>query len=279
MNIVIIGAKGMLGSMLGNVFAQYKPLLLDKEEIDITNEQNVRKVLREENATVIINAAAYTNVDAAEEQKEAAFLVNETGVKNLGSVAKELSATLVHFSTDYVFPGTSEDGYSETDSPGPAVNEYGNSKLAGERALKESGCNFYLVRTAWLYGSNGKNFVDTMLQLAQTKKNLSVVEDQVGSPTFTKDVALYIKTLIEEHYPFGIYHAVNSGKASWFEFAQKIFEYMRSLAVVVKPVSSAEFPRPAKRPAFSILQNTKGPQMRAWQEALREYLTFNNSML
>lgn len=273
MNIVIIGAKGMLGSMLGTVFAEYSPMLLDKEEIDITNEQNVREVLRSANATHIINAAAYTNVDAAEEQKEAAFLVNETGVKNLAMVAKELSATLVHMSTDYVFPGTSEDGYSETDSPGPSVNEYGNSKLAGERALKESGCNFYLVRTAWLYGPNGKNFVDTMLQLAQTKKNLSVVEDQVGSPTFTKDVALYIKTLILEQYPFGIYHAVNSGNASWFEFAQKIFEYMQNMPVVVKPVSSLEFPRPAKRPAFSILHNTKGPQMRLWQDALREYLT------
>ncbi|MDA1169198.1 MAG: dTDP-4-dehydrorhamnose reductase [bacterium] len=273
MILVIVGSKGMLGSMLGSVFAEYKPLLLDRDEIDITNSDSVRAVLRAANATHVINAAAYTNVDDAETHKEDAFLVNEMGVKNLSEVAKELSATLIHFSTDYVFPGTSVDGYSETDSPGPAVNEYGNSKLAGERALKESGCNFYLVRTAWLYGPNGKNFVDTMLQLAQTKKNLSVVEDQVGSPTFTKDVATYIKTLIIEQYPFGIYHAVNSGKASWFEFAQKIFEYMQNMPVIVKPVSSAEFPRIAKRPAFSILQNTKGPQVRVWQEALREYLT------
>jgi dTDP-4-dehydrorhamnose reductase len=273
MNLVIVGAKGMLGSMLAQVFGEHKPLLLDKEEIDITDEHSVREVLRSANATVIINAAAYTNVDAAQENKEASFAVNETGVKNLATVAKELSATLVHFSTDYVFPGTNPEGYSENDSPGPAVNEYGNSKLAGERALKESGCNFYLVRTAWLYGPNGKNFVDTMLQLAQSNKNLNIVEDQVGSPTFTKDVALYVKTLLEEQYQFGIYHAVNNGKASWFEFAQKIFEYTSNLAVVVKPVSSAEFPRPARRPAYSILHNTKGPQMRAWQDALREYLT------
>lgn len=273
MNIVIIGAKGMLGSMLATVFAEYNPKLLDKEEIDITNEQNVREVLRPANATVIINAAAYTNVDAAEEHKEAAFLVNETGVKNLATVTKELSATLVHMSTDYVFPGVSVDGYSETDSPGPAVNEYGNSKLAGERALKESGCNFYLVRTAWLYGPNGKNFADTMLKIAEKNKNIQVVEDQIGCPTYTKDVALYVKTLLEEQYPFGIYHAVNSGNASWFAFAQKIFEYKENLPVVVKPVFSSEFPRPAKRPAFSILKNTKGPSMRPWQEALREYLT------
>ncbi|HLC48833.1 MAG TPA: dTDP-4-dehydrorhamnose reductase [Candidatus Andersenbacteria bacterium] len=273
MNLVIVGAKGMLGSMLSTVFSEYKPLLVDRDEIDITNIDSVRSVLREANATLIINAAAYTNVDDAETHTEDAFLVNETGVKNLAEVAKELSATLVHFSTDYVFPGTNSDGYLETDSPGPAVNQYGNSKLAGERALKESGCNFYLIRTAWLYGSNGKNFVDTMLKLAETKKNLQVVEDQVGCPTYTKDVAMYVKVLLDEKYPFGIYHAVNSGKASWFAFAQKIFEYKDNLPVVVKPVSSSQFPRPAKRPAYSILKNTKGPGIRAWQEALREYLT------
>lgn len=273
MNIVIVGAKGMLGSMLGEVFREYKPLLVDRDEIDITNEQSVRQVLRDANATLVINAAAYTNVDAAEvDHKEDAFAVNETGVKNLALVARELSATLVHFSTDYVFPGTNPDGYSESDSPGPAVNIYGNSKLAGERALKESGCNFYLIRTAWLYGPNGKNFVDTMIALGQKEKTLNVVHDQYGCPTFTKDLAEYAKTLIEEAYPFGIYHGTNSNSASWFELAQKIFEYTQNLAVVVKPVPSTDFPRPAKRPAYSILKNTKGPAMRPWQDALAEYV-------
>lgn len=272
MSFVIVGAKGMLGSMLSQVFADKKPILLDREEIDITNEASVRKALHDVGATVVINAAAYTNVDAAEEDRENAFLVNEGGVKNLGVVCRELSTTLIHFSTDYVFPGTKANGYIETDAPGPAVNVYGQSKLAGERALKESGCNFYLVRTAWLYGPNGKNFVDTMLTLAQTKDRLTVVSDQRGCPTYTKDLALYVRTLLEGAYPFGIYHAVNAGNASWFEFAQKIFEYTPTMAIVVKPVSSAEFPRPAKRPAYSILQNTKGPHMRAWQEALLEYI-------
>jgi dTDP-4-dehydrorhamnose reductase len=273
MNLVIVGAKGMLGSMLGQVFAQYSPLLIDREEIDITNEQSVRQVLRDAHATMIINAAAYTNVDAAEvDHKEDAFLINETGVKNLGLVARELSATLVHFSTDYVFPGTNPDGYSESDSPGPAVNVYGNSKMAGERALKESGCNFYLVRTAWLYGPHGKNFVDTMIALGQKEKTLQIVQDQYGCPTYTKDLAEYVKTLIEETYAFGIYHGTNSGSASWFEFAEKIFEYTQNLAVVVKPVPSTDFPRPAKRPTYSILKNTKGPTMRPWQDALAEYV-------
>ncbi len=272
MNLAIVGAKGMLGSMLAQVFLDKKPVLLDKEEIDITDESSVRKVLRDANATHVINAAAFTNVDAAEEYKEAAFLVNETGVKNLGIVCRELSATLVHFSTDYVFPGTNQNGYAETDSPGPAVNIYGQSKLAGERALKESGCNFYLVRTAWLYGPNGGNFVDTMLGLAKTKKQLQVVHDQRGCPTYTKDLAEYVRTLVEGAYPYGIYHGVNTGNASWFEFAQKIFEYTPNLAIVVKPVPSSEFPRPAKRPEYSILQNTKGPHMRPWADALLEYV-------
>lgn len=272
MSFVIVGAKGMLGSMLSVVFADKQPILLDKDEIDITNEGSVRQVLRDVAASVVINAAAYTNVDAAEKHRDDAFFINETGVKNLAMVCRELSATLVHFSTDYVFPGTKEEGYTESDSPGPAINVYGQSKLAGERALKESGCNFYLVRTAWLYGPNGKNFIDTMLQLAQKQDHLQVVSDQRGCPTYTKDVAQYVRTLLEEAYPFGIYHGVNTGNASWFELAQKIFEYTPNMAIVVKPVSSAEFPRPAKRPMYSILQNTKGPAMRTWQDALAEYV-------
>lgn len=272
MSFVIIGAKGMLGSMLAQVFANKQPLLLDKDEIDITNEQSVRTVLHGAKATIVINAAAYTNVDTAETDSETAFMVNETGVKNLATVCRDLSATLVHFSTDYVFPGTNENGYNESDSPGPAINVYGQSKLAGERALKESGCNFYTIRTAWLYGPNGKNFVDTMLGLAQKQGHLKVVSDQRGCPTYTKDLAEYVEALLDGDYVFGIYHGVNTGNASWFEFAQKIFEYSPGLAVVVKPVSSSEFPRPAKRPAFSILQNTKGPAMRPWQEALAEYI-------
>lgn len=274
MNIVIIGAKGMLGSMLASVFSDKKPTLLDREEIDITNAQSVRDVLMPIQPDVIINAAAYTNVDAAEDSEHAkdAFLVNEIGVKNLADVANIMSATLVHFSTDYVFPGNQADGYSEADSPGPAINVYGQSKLAGERALVESGCNFYLVRTAWLYGPNGKNFVDTMIELGKTKKHLNVVNDQFGNPTFTKDLAQFVRSLIEENLPFGIYHGVNTGSASWFEFAQMIFTVVSGMQVDVKPVSSSEFPRPAKRPHYSILKHTKGPEFREWKDALKEYL-------
>lgn len=275
MKIVIIGAKGMLGSMLSTVFSDYAPTLLDRDEIDIANADNVREVLLPLQPDVIINAAAYTNVDVAEttpEDAANAFLVNETGVKNLADMAKIMGATLVHFSTDYVFPGTEQSGYTENDSPGPAVNIYGQSKLAGERALKESGCNFYLIRTAWLYGPNGKNFVDTMLMLAKNNKQIQVVDDQTGCPTYTKDLSLFVKTLLEERYAYGIYHGVNAEQASWFEFAKAIFTTVPGMQVDVKPVPSSEFPRPAKRPTFSVLQNTKGPAMRSWKEALADYL-------
>lgn len=271
MNIVIIGAKGMLGSMLKDVFEDHEPLVWDKEDIDITNIDQVREKLQTVQPDVVINAAAYTDVDGAEVNREIAFLVNDTGVRNLATVAKEVDAKLVHYSTDYVFPGASKYGYRENDPPGPAVNVYGESKLAGERALVEIKPFFYLVRTAWLYGSHGKNFVETMLSLAQTKKELQVVSDQHGCPTFTKDVAQFTRTLVDEDYSSGIYHAVNGGMTTWFDFAKAIFEYAR-VHVDVQPTTSDAFVRPAKRPSYSILLNTQGPSMRSWQDALREYI-------
>ncbi len=266
----IIGAKGMLGTMLSQIFADQNPILLDRDEIDITDETSVRSKLIEIKPTVIINAAAYTNVDGAETDKETAFQVNEKGIENLANVARELGATVVHYSTDYVFPGDKEEGYTEEDESSGPLNVYGESKLAGEKALQHAP-NHYLIRTAWLYGPNGKNFVTTMLGLAKEKDSLSVVNDQIGSPTFTKDLAQYTRTLLEEEYPFGTYHGVNDGRTSWYEFAKKIFE-IADVNIEVKPVTSAEFVRPAKRPSFSILQNTKGPKMRSWTEALQEYI-------
>lgn len=271
MKYLIIGSKGMLGSMLSRVFNDLQPVCWDREEIDITDFESTREAVASLQPSVIINAAAYTDVDGAEEHRDVAFAVNETGVRNLAMAAKQVDATLVHYSTDYVFPGTQEQGYTETDSPGPAVNVYGESKLAGERALAEVKPHYYLIRTAWLYGPYGKNFVETMLTLAKKHDHLNVVEDQWGSPTFTKDVAQFTRMLIEEERSFGIYHAVNSGIASWFQFAQKIFEHT-DYGVVVKPTTSAEFPRPAKRPTYSVLKNTHGPDMRSWEEALGEYM-------
>ncbi len=261
----------MLGGALREVFTDSEVTASDRKELDITDIAMVREKISALKPDVIINAAAYTDVDKAEVERELAFAVNAAGVKNLAEVAKEVGATLVHYSTDYVFPGDREAGYNEGDELGPAVNVYGESKLAGEVALRDSGCRFYLIRTAWLYGVGGKNFVTTMLKLGKERSELGVVNDQHGSPTYTVDVARYTKELLEKGFLLGVYHATNSGVTTWYEFAREIFA-VAGLAVVVKPVPSSEYRRPAKRPPWSGLLNTKGPKMRRWQEALREYL-------
>lgn len=269
--ILIVGGQGMLGQALCAAFSDYDVTAWDRAELDITSEVATREKISALRPEVIINAAAYTNVDGAETDRAAAFLVNADGVKNVAAAAKKIRAKVVHYSTDYVFPGDSEAGYSEDASTGPPVNVYGESKLAGEQALQNSGCDYYLIRTAWLYGSGGKNFVDTMLKLGSEKKEVRVVNDQHGSPTHTQDLARYTKELLEKNFPSGVYHGTNVGVTTWFEFAREIFA-AASLAMTVTPVSSAEFSRPAKRPPWSVLLNTKGPAMRPWQEALRDYI-------
>lgn len=268
---MITGAKGMLGSRLCQIFSDLQPVCLDVDELDITSLAQVREKLTQLKPDVIINSAAYTNVDGAETNKQDAFLVNEQGPKNLADVAKEIGVTLVHYSTDYVFAGENEDGYAEDDVPGPAVNVYGESKLAGEKAVQTSGANYYILRTAWLYGSNGKNFVDTMLKLADGRPELNVVNDQHGSPTFTKDVALATRYILEQKMPFGIYHAVNEGSTTWYGFAQEIFRLAKK-DIKVNPIPAKQYPLPAKRPAWSMLKNTKNIPMRSWQEALADYI-------
>lgn len=265
----------MLGGMLQQVFGDAKIIALDREELDITDEAQVRERIVAEKPEVIINAAAWTDVDGAEDpvKREACFAVNEAAVRYIAQAVKDMNALVVHYSTDYVFPGDAKTGYAEDDPPGPAVNAYGESKLAGERALKESGARFYLIRTAWLYGPGGKNFVDTMLKLGREKNSLSVVNDQHGNPTFTKDVAMATKEILEhqEKYPRGIYHTVNFGETTWFDFAKKIFE-IAGMSVEVEATTSDRFVRPAKRPTYSILKNTRGPKLRHWEDALRDYL-------
>lgn len=267
----------MLGSDLAKEFAGHDLTAWDAEEIDITKKDEVLEKVLELKPELIINAAAYTNVDGAEEERAQAFEVNEAGAAHLAAAAKELDATIVHYSTDYVFSGEKEEGYGEDDAPEKPVNAYGESKLAGEQALQASGAKFYLVRTAWLYGSaaeptSHKNFVATMLKLASDRDELNVVDDQHGGPTFTKDLAQYTKKLVEENYELGIYHATGLGVTTWCGFAKKIFE-LAETGTKVNPIASQEFPTPAKRPQWSVLLNKKGPQMRAWEEALAEYVS------
>src|SRR3989338_1298689 len=279
MRIVILGAKGMLGGALQKEFIRLGEVTaLDSEEIDIIDEDMVRKTIFGLKPNLVINAAAYTNVDGAENNRAVALAVNADGVGNVARAVKDLGAILIHYSTDYVFAGTNQKGYREDDLPGPAVNCYGETKLAGERLLKEISPNFYLIRTAWLYGVGGRNFVDTMIKLGEKiiraeegKREIRVVNDQWGSPTYTVDLAEATRKIVEDKLALGIYHLVNEGVTNWSSLAEEIFNSLK-WGVSVIPVPSTESSRPAKRPTWSVLLNEKGPQLRSWQNALADYL-------
>ncbi len=261
----------MLGSDLADVMSsKYEITALGHSELDITNRDEVFDVIGKLKPDVIINAAAYTNVDAAEDDPEAAFLLNGEAVKYLSEAANEVDAILVHFSTDYVFPGNKDGEYEEDDFTGP-INVYGESKLRGEHNLLNTCKKPYLVRTSWLYGKNGRNFVETMVNLGRKHDKITVVNDQFGKPTFTPDLAEAVLDLLSDEAPFGVYHLANEGALSWFDFAKEIFEITDS-SVNVSPVTSFEYKRPAKRPKNSMLKNTKRPKLRPVKEALKSYL-------
>lgn len=262
----------MLGRELVEIFGKSHELALwDRDEIDIADKADVEKKITDLNPDAIINAAAYTAVDDAETNNEIAYKVNGYALGYISKVCKELNSLLVHFSTDYVFSGSGEQGYKEDDVASSPMNEYGKSKLLGEKMITDINPKFYLVRTAWLFGKSGKNFVETMIKLASEKGGVKVVNDQIGSPTYAKDLAMAVKDLIEKKKPYGIYHITNSGYCSWFEFATEIFR-QAGMKVNITPVASDHFPTPAKRPRYSVLLNTKLPELRPWKEALRDYL-------
>ncbi len=270
--ILVVGANGMLGHDLMEVLGG-DVRGLDLPDMDITSLESTLRVVRTLKPRVIINAAAYTDVDGCETNRELAMQVNGEGVGHLAMAAREIDALLVHVSTDYVFDGSKGTPYEEDDLTGP-VSVYGDSKLAGELNAPFAG-EYLIVRTQWLYGLHGKNFVETMLRLAGEKTELSVVDDQIGSPTWSHDLALAIKALIDNGCR-GIYHAANSGYCSWNEFARAIFAET-GMNVAVKPMTTAELNRPARRPLYSTLDCSKLvhdadflPQ--PWREALKGYL-------
>lgn len=299
--IVILGAKGMLGRDLRKVFADESPYVLDKEELDITNRDAVFCCLERLKPDVVINAAAYTDVDGCETNRELAMKVNGAAPGYLACVAKNIGAILVHYSTDYVFSGEKAEGYSEDDRPGSPVNFYGETKLVGENAIRDAGGNYYIIRTSWLFGLNGKNFVETILRhdqdKSQKKKELKVVNDQHGKPTFSLDLAKKTKEILSGSYDFGTYHTTNEPATTWYDFARAIIDKRNIIGKknqkntsrriqklddrlnFVYACSSLEFPRPAKRPAFSILLNTKLPPLRPWREALEEYLKARSGII
>ncbi len=277
MRILIPGANGMLGHALTAVLSkQHKLIGLDLPDLDITDLSAVRSAISTHHPDLLINAAAYTDVDGCESNSDLAFSVNAMGPHNLALVCKELDIPLVHISTDYIFDGKSPVPYKESDKPNPQ-SIYGESKLQGEQYVRELTDKHYIIRTSWLYGEHGKNFVATMLRLAAERDEFDVVNDQVGSPTYTVDLAKAISELITET-AYGAYHITNSGSCTWYEFTREIFRQAGIEGVKVKPITTEVLKRPAPRPKYSVLDNSKWiasgiPPLRPYQAALKEYLT------
>lgn len=269
---LITGAGGMLGRDLQHELRDRDVVALDRAALDVTDGTAVRDRLAGFDA--VINAAAYTKVDDAEGHESEAFAINATGASNLAAAAAASGARFVQFSTDYVFDGTATAPYPE-DAPRHPVSAYGRTKAEGEVLALAANPETVIVRTAWLYGEHGPNFAKTMLRLAQDRPTVSVVDDQRGQPTWTRDLARQIVLLLDAAAPAGIYHGTNSGETTWYAFAKAVFEHGGYDPERVQPTTSAEFVRPAPRPAYSVLGHDRWRQvglapMRPWQDALDE---------
>lgn len=275
--ILVVGANGMLGQDLMTLLGE-RGRGIDLPDIDITDMISVQRTLVSLKPSVVVNCAAYTDVDGCESNQETAMQVNGEGVAFLAMITREIGARLVHVSTDYIFDGSKGAAYIEDDLPKP-LNVYGESKLAGEMNIDVNPDNL-VVRTQWLYGHKGKNFVETMLRLGAEKDELSVVDDQIGAPTWTVDLAKGIIALIDKGCK-GVYHCANSGSTSWNGFAKAIFEEAR-MNVVVNPMTTEQLNRPARRPLHSTLDcrklvNDTGFEPQPWREALRQYMVLRRA--
>lgn len=276
MKVVVTGAMGQLGQDVVKELARknHEAFGIDREQVDITIEADVQAYISEVKPDVILHCAAYTNVDAAEENEEVAYQINALGTENLAKAAKQVGSKMLYISTDYVFGGMATEPY-EVDEPTKPLGAYGRTKLAGEEFLQKNLDQFFIVRTAWVFGIYGQNFVKTMLRLGEERGEVGVVHDQVGSPTYTVDLAGLMVELMESDQ-YGIYHATNSGVCSWYEFAVEIFK-QAGMNVKVNPLTSDQFPSPATRPHYSVLSKKqivkKGfTPLRDWKEALAAYL-------
>ncbi|OGP53689.1 MAG: dTDP-4-dehydrorhamnose reductase [Deltaproteobacteria bacterium RBG_13_52_11] len=273
--VLIIGALGMLGHDLLRIFAKgYDVIGLDKENVDITRQGATRKAIKEISPAVVINAAGYTDVDGCEKKMHKAFVINAEGSKNVAKGCRDNGAKLVYISTDYIFDGEKGSPYREDDPANP-LNIYGESKLMGERYIEELLDDFLIVRTQWLYGKHGRNFVETILALAAERDIIEVVHDQRGSPTYTTDLSKAIAALVRKDLK-GTFHVSNSGSCSWYDFAFEIVRLAGASGVEIVPVSSSSLNRAAKRPLYSVfnrqrLEQEAGIKMRPWQEALQDY--------
>ena len=273
MRIMVTGAAGMLGTDVVRAVeaAGHEAVPFTRDDLDVTDTGAVGSALSIEHPEAVINCSAYTDVDGAEENVEAARAVNADGARNVAAAAAEVGAAVVYPSTDYVFDGEKREPYVESDATGPR-SAYGESKLRGEHDTAEANSRHHIVRTSWLFGANGKNIVDTMLSLARERDELKVVDDQVGCPTYTGHLAEgLLRVLLSEVH--GVHHLAAAGQCSWYEFAREIFT-RAGVDIKLEPCTTDEFPRPAPRPRYSVLgtERTGAPRLPPWQEGLDGYL-------
>ena len=280
MVVLVTGANGQLGQSLQFIAPNYpeiKFVFCSSADLDITDLKNVERVFAKVKPSYCINAAAYTAVDKAESEPQKAHLINVTGAQNVAEVCKENKTILFHISTDFVFDGTASKPYTENDIPNP-TGVYGQTKLDGEKAIQEIFDNYFIIRTSWVYSQFGNNFMKTMLRLASEKDSISVVHDQIGTPTNAVDLAEALMKIIHHCQTelvevFGIYNFSNEGQCSWYDFAKKIFE-INGVKIDLQPIPTLSFPTPAKRPKYSVLDKTKiktifGLEIKDWEESLK----------
>lgn len=276
MKVLVTGVKGQLGHDVVNELTKRGHIAVgtDIEEMDITDKKSVESVMKENMPEAVIHCAAYTAVDAAEDNVELCRKINAEGTQNIADVCKELDIKMIYISTDYVFDGEGERPWEPDDERSP-LNVYGQTKYEGELAVQNTLDKFFIVRIAWVFGVNGKNFIKTMLNLGKTRDSLTVVNDQFGSPTYTYDLAKLLVDMVETE-KYGIYHATNEGICTWYEFACEIFK-QAGMNIKVAPVSASEYPAKAKRPSNSRMSKEKltdngFEKLPTWQDALSRYL-------
>ena len=280
MVVLVTGANGQLGQAIKFVAGNYPKIdfvFCSSSDLDITNNENCETVFKTIKPDFCINTAAYTAVDKAELESEKAHLINCIGSKNLAESCKKANAKLIHISTDFVFDGSKKEPYNEADLPNPK-GVYGRTKLEGEKAIQEAFDAYFIIRTSWVYSQFGNNFMKTMLRLASERTSLSVVNDQIGTPTNAVDLANAILKIVESktsNDQYGIYNFSNEGQCSWFDFAKKIFE-INEVKIELNPIPTTQFPTPAERPKYSVLDKTKikttfGIAIQSWEDSIKKY--------
>ena len=282
-NILVTGSTGQLGSDVVKELLKrgYSTLSPNRSELNLCSEDNIRNYILNSNCEAIVHCAAYTQVDKAEDEKDLCIKINATATKHIAKCAKILDIPMIYISTDYVFDGTKDGEYTENDETNP-INIYGESKLAGEKYVQEILDKYYIVRTSWVFNINGKNFIETMLRLSKANNQLSIVNDQIGSPTYTRDLSRLLVDMLETS-KYGLYHATNEGYCSWYEFANTIFK-LANINIDIKAINSNEYASRAKRPLNSKLSKDKLIEygfkpLPHWEDALKDYLIRRGDLL